>query len=634
MMRGIKMEIWDMFKLEKDRNKPIFLNYLKELLNAEEFEKLFRAIKISGIYISYDFRTVDKNQIEKVTNFVLMNLYSKFPEKVNNLFNEIKILENLKKKAFQKVDAIYDLLPKNKQAHYLSQYINNFFAVRMNSSSHQKSNASDLNDMDEMVILAFGMVIKDMERRGMVFTVANEITNHDSYLIGKHVEIASELRTINDIIETWMFSDIDIINDTKGNTLRINETGDFGKNKLMSQIPFFDLKAAKTAMKDFFSFENIDSYLHIGKDALKSKVQEYFYTDNFYQTYKGIPLNDWVNSYWCIYEYSLRLILNAESNNNLICHSVSEWSAILVNSGVSSVHVRSLIRYLTFSQKSKDLFDSPLIAFSGGLLCLPHMIPFVDISQSLMSQFGIDEDKENTLLNQKGTNFEAHINSLTKINIDSTITNLKRNIKNQPYEIDLIFHLDEDLFFVESKTQKQPGSHRDFYRNQEELSLYIKKFNRNVDYFINNHNEKKNIMNELGINNVKKVYRIFVSNVYQTEHFFRGVYITDEINYYLYMKRRPSAVNYINPNTNSITSINIDSNLYTGPISTFQFLAMITNKKINDRLKKRIGLRTIDLRQQQALIYRCYYIEVPNSKYYESGISKQEVMDDLKNNYL
>ncbi|WP_221636259.1 hypothetical protein [Listeria fleischmannii] len=592
------MEIWDMFKLEKDRNKPIFLNYLKELLNAEEFEKLFRAIKISGIYISYDFRTVDKNQIEKVTNFVLMNLYSKFPEKVNNLFNEIKILENLKKKAFQKVDAIYDLLPKNKQAHYLSQYINNFFAVRMNSSSHQKSNASDLNDMDEMVILAFGMVIKDMERRGMVFTVANEITNHDSYLIGKHVEIASELRTINDIIETWMFSDIDIINDTKGNTLRINETGDFGKNKLMSQIPFFDLKAAKTAMKDFFSFENIDSYLHIGKDALKSKVQEYFYTDNFYQTYKGIPLNDWVNSYWCIYEYSLRLILNAESNNNLICHSVSEWSAILVNSGVSSVHVRSLIRYLTFSQKSKDLFDSPLIAFSGGLLCLPHMIPFVDISQSLMSQFGIDEDKENTLLNQKGTNFEAHINSLTKINIDSTITNLKRNIKNQPYEIDLIFHLDEDLFFVESKTQKQPGSHRDFYRNQEELSLYIKKFNRNVDYFINNHNEKKNIMNELGINNVKKVYRIFVSNVYQTEHFFRGVYITDEINYYLYMKRRPSAVNYINPNTNSITSINIDSNLYTGPISTFQFLAMITNKKINDRLKKRIGLRTIDLRQQ------------------------------------
>lgn len=598
MMRGIKMEIWDMFKLEKDRNKPIFLNYLKELLNAEEFEKLFRAIKISGIYISYDFRTVDKNQIEKVTNFVLMNLYSKFPEKVNNLFNEIKILENLKKKAFQKVDAIYDLLPKNKQAHYLSQYINNFFAVRMNSSSHQKSNASDLNDMDEMVILAFGMVIKDMERRGMVFTVANEITNHDSYLIGKHVEIASELRTINDIIETWMFSDIDIINDTKGNTLRINETGDFGKNKLMSQIPFFDLKAAKTAMKDFFSFENIDSYLHIGKDALKSKVQEYFYTDNFYQTYKGIPLNDWVNSYWCIYEYSLRLILNAESNNNLICHSVSEWSAILVNSGVSSVHVRSLIRYLTFSQKSKDLFDSPLIAFSGGLLCLPHMIPFVDISQSLMSQFGIDEDKENTLLNQKGTNFEAHINSLTKINIDSTITNLKRNIKNQPYEIDLIFHLDEDLFFVESKTQKQPGSHRDFYRNQEELSLYIKKFNRNVDYFINNHNEKKNIMNELGINNVKKVYRIFVSNVYQTEHFFRGVYITDEINYYLYMKRRPSAVNYINPNTNSITSINIDSNLYTGPISTFQFLAMITNKKINDRLKKRIGLRTIDLRQQ------------------------------------
>lgn len=628
------MEMWDMFKLEKDRNEPIFLDYLNELLNAKKFEKLFRAIKVSGVYISYDFRTIDKKQLEKVTNFVLTNLYPVFPERVNNLFNEIEILNTLKKKVFQKVDAVYDLLPKNKQAYYLSQYINNFFAKRMDPSLHHKSNASDLADLNEMIILAFGMVIKDMERRGMAFTVANEITSRDSYLIGKHIEIASELRTINNIIETWMFGDIDIISDTNDNIVTVNEIGDLGKNKLMSQIPFFDLKAAKTAMTNFLPCANIDIYLDMEKDALKSKIQEYFYTENFSQKYKGIPLKDWINSYWCIYEYSLRLILNGKSNSNLIYHSVSEWRIILVNSGVSSAYVNSLIRYLTFSQKSKDLYDSPFIAFSEGLLCVPHMIPFIDISQSLMSQFGIDEDKENALLNQKGTNFETHINSLTKMNVDSIITNLKRNINNHPYEIDLIFHLNEELFFVESKTQKQPGSHRDFYRNQEELSLYIKKFNRNVDYFINNLSEKKIIMDKLGINDVKKVYRIFVSNVYQPEHFLSGVYITDEINYYCYMKRQSPAINYINPDTKNFTSINIDSHLYTGLITTFQFLAMITNRKLNERLEKRIGLRTVDLRQQQALIYRCYYIETSDHKYYESAISEQEVMEDLKNNYL
>ncbi|MBK0083330.1 hypothetical protein IAE51_05350 [Lactococcus sp. S64] len=85
---------------------------------------------------------------------------------------------------------------------------------------------------------------------------------------------------------------------------------------------------------------------------------------------------------------------------------------------------------------------------------MANIMLLIDISQSLMSQLGIDEDRNKSLLNQKGTNFENHIESLTKKQLRKTISNLKAKENNNFYELDLIFCLDNDLFIIESKTQK------------------------------------------------------------------------------------------------------------------------------------------------------------------------------------
>ncbi|HAA9139784.1 TPA_asm: hypothetical protein GHL46_07265 [Listeria monocytogenes] len=631
------MEKWNMYDLEKNRNKTIFLRFLNQLNDEKEFETLFRSIKASGVLIAYDFRKIDKAQFQKVINFLFQNLYTQFPNKVNKILEEVDILNQLRAKVFKKVDSIYSLLPKDKQAHYLSQYINNFFFERMNPLLHQQSNASDLSDLNEVMIMSFGMILKDMYRRKIPFTIVNDLNSHDSYLIGKHLEVATELRVINEIIETWMFGDIEIINNKDTQIVEINEIEDFGVNKLMCQIPFLDLKEAKNAMSNFFSFTQINNEkmdFSLEREELENKIQEYFYTNDFSQTYKNIPLYDWINSYWCLYEYSLRLIHDPKANSNIIYHSFEEWTSILINSGISPINVSSLLDYLTFTEKSKDLYDSPLIKFSNGLICIPNMIPFIDISQSLMSQFGISEDKKDSNLNQKGTNFENHIKTLTEQNAITTITNLKRNIGDEIYEIDLIFHLDGIIFFVESKTQKQPGTHRDFYRNQEEMSMYIKKFNRNVNYIANNDAEKQYIMKKLGLNSFKQIYKIFITNVYQTSHFIDGVYVIDEINYYCFMNRFSPKVNYIDNAKKEISSFNVDSHLYTGKMTAYQFLSMINNTNLNTRLSKRIGSRIVDLKEQQNLIYTCYYIETPSHQHYDQSISEEDIMGSLKNNYF
>ncbi len=626
-----------MYELEKHRNKAIFLKYLHELLNEEDFEAIFRTIKISGVLIAYDFRKIDRIQSQKVTNFLLQNLYTLFPEKINKILEEIDILTQLKIKVFKKVDSIYNLLPLDRQAHYLSQYVNNFFVNRMNPQLHQKSNASDLTDLNEVIIMSFGMILKDMYRRKMPFSIANKLTSHDSYLIGKHLEIASELRVVNDIIETWMFGDIEVIQNSNTQEVQINEIGDFGKNKLICQIPFLDLKESKNTRSNFFllrHFDIKDLNFSIEREELENKIQEYFYTTDFSQTYKDISLSDWINSYWCLYEYSLRLVLDPKSTSDIIYHSIGEWTSILVNSGVSPAQVDSLLDYLTFTENAKDLYDSPLIKFSNGLICIPHMIPFIDISQSLMSQFGMLEDKKDSNLNQKGTNFENHIKTSTELNVDTTISNLKRNIKGEPYEIDLIFHIDGTVFFIESKTQKQPGSHRDFRRNQEEINMYIKKFNRNVDYFINNETDKNYIMKKLGLNSIKQIYKIFITNVYQSSHFLDGVYIIDETNYNCFMTRNSPSVNYIDNANMNFTSFNIDPHLYSGELTPYQFLAMINNPNINNRFSKRIGSRIVDLKEQQNLIYTCYYIETPSHKHFDHLVPESEIIDSLKKDYL
>ncbi|WKT14588.1 hypothetical protein P9166_14495 [Lactococcus lactis] len=86
----------------KNRNSPEFLFYLEELYKKKKYDKLIRVIKISGIYISYDFRKTSKTQRENVTNFLNQNLRHVIPNKVEKLFSEISVLKKFKNDVLKK----------------------------------------------------------------------------------------------------------------------------------------------------------------------------------------------------------------------------------------------------------------------------------------------------------------------------------------------------------------------------------------------------------------------------------------------------------------------------------------------------------------------------------------------------
>jgi hypothetical protein len=628
------MNKWDMFSIEKDRNKSEILSYLNDLYREKNYDKLIRVIKISGIYISYDFRKIDEVQREKVTNFLNHTVKKDIPKRIDKLFYDISILKNIRGKVLKKAKENYEALPLEKQAYYLTLYINEYIALEIQKSYDVKANPSDVSDTNEVIISSFGIVLKDMMRKNLPFNISGKINDNDKPLIGKHLTVASELRAINNIIETWMFSDLEINFADNHHKFIIQEVGEFGKNKLMSQIPFLDVKAAKNSFINLMPIDDSNLILKMEKESLYNKITEYFYTKNFKQKYKGIPLDEWVTAYWCLYEISWRKVKSNNEVASVIYFSNSEWKNLLLNGGVSKSYVDILLKKLTLSTKGKDLYDCPLISFGDGLACLPYLILLIDISQSLMSQLGIDEDETKSRLNKKGKNFEIHIESLTKKQIKTFIPNLKRKENNTFYELDLIFLVEDNLFIIESKTQKQPGNHRDFYRNQEELREYIHKFNRNVNYFINNKIHKDYIMKRLGVNKVNNVYKLFVSNVYQSVNFLDGVYVIDEINYYNFMHRHAPVFHYFNPIEKNFTTVSYDSDLYTGEMTSSQFLSLINSKRSNDRLQKRIGIRRIDFNNQLNLFYSCYYIESGDHKRYDSSTSFFDILKDLHNKYF
>lgn len=52
----------------------------------ENYEKLIRLIKMSGIFISYDYKKGSKKQVEQVTRFLNKNLRNTIPSKIEKLF--------------------------------------------------------------------------------------------------------------------------------------------------------------------------------------------------------------------------------------------------------------------------------------------------------------------------------------------------------------------------------------------------------------------------------------------------------------------------------------------------------------------------------------------------------------------
>lgn len=602
---------WTLFDLENMVKKRGFVKFLKYILDSYDGDKVLEVLKASGFFISIDDKFfVDQKQKNAVNEFVKSSLNNKFVEKYNNMIHEASIL-NAKHVIINQ--EIYNMLDKWKinTERLITLVVHKWKNIDDNLELKEKQHLFIATK--ESLILTLGTLIKCINfyssKNGAL--EGYEITEVE---LEKLLDAAFILREYNEIILSWMFGEIDLISDTEG--IEVEEKPRTNMDRLVSAMNFFDIKDVKDLKSELANYENdckITKYIQ----ALEDKIREYFYTKDFKEKYLEIELKDWMAAYTFFAKESYK------SHSILIRYKVSILVSKLESEGILYDTAKVLVELFIFTKESKDLYDSFLVEIDDDVALIPEIYLFIDPSRAMISLFG-KRDKTNASISQKGTCFEKHIHSLIKnIGNKKIEMNISANDQGEAYEVDIVFELENNLFFCECKTQYQHENIREYYRNRRELENYLDKFNRNFNFFTKNEKGKQIIKNKLVIENIKNYYPIFISNIVYCNVMINQVFITDEPRIYRYMNRVPACVYKINPKSKIIEISKLFTELYEGDINIEQFIKFLSNKKKEIEIEsKRIKLWNNDTLKKYEIISKRFVVDYTSDYLDKSGLQK------------
>lgn len=566
------MKYWN---TNKYKNKINTVEFYKHLYEAHDVNDYIKLLKLSGVFTSGN----SSNGTKLIAKYILVKKFYILNEQIVNKFLfEVSILNQLYDMIQIEKSSLLDSTKKN--ILQLSIY---YAQAHYESFKNSNNRATDLSDGIEEIWLRLGDVLKDALRKKTVFKWEEGASLNQSE-IENIFSIFGHLNIFSLIIDLWTYSDIEF--KIYDNQIHIKEIGNFSIKRLYALATYLDLKDFRALLAcnpnlDFDTkLEKSDVKKNLYK-LLEKQVKEYFYTKNFEEEYDGIKLRQWMDAYWLLYE------LCDESDERIVVISKNKLKELFFDKGLPEY----LLKQLIFKTSSRDLYDNPLIEFEEVYVLLSNLVLYTDFSRTILSVISKKQQSKETGINQKGRNFERHINSLAKKQFSKQSGGIKRNIDGETYEIDGIFFKDETLVILEAKTQNQPTNIIEFYKNQAELNNYIEKFKRNSKYFTEN--EKKIMAKNLGIysSDIKRVINMFVSNVSQYNSKQDEVYIIDEIDFSNFMNRRTPKI-HISEKGN-IHSIDILPQLYSGEATIDQLLNLLQSNQKRELITQRIKNRNI-----------------------------------------
>jgi len=576
----------DSYWIRRHRDDKQFIDYIQSLINENKFDEALQKIKISEILLSYTFYDAPIEQ-QQAVNTVLQSMQLYREDSINKFKNELKVLSDLKNKTLNETKAMHKKFNKKNYGAFFVGYINSIlYDEIMNTNATQLAEKLDIT---ETLISTSSNILKYLLKMEVKFDINFNPKKRDHTFLEKLLQNGLEIRAVNNLIETWIYSELSISSLSIKKYIDIKENGDFSYNELLCKIPFLDLKTSKNLnrfMKYIDDYENPISTFAFFKEFLTDSVKEYFFTNNLSIKYAGLTLNKWIESYQVIYKECISLTNNFSRNTGIHYYLKEQLELLFINEGFENEEINTILDYLSFSQNSKDLFDSPLIKSKNGYLLVPYLIPQIDFSRSLVSTLNIKEER----IAKKGTSFEKHIEKLSKEGVKKCYTNIKIRFNKEDYELDNVIILDNDIFILEVKTQKQPLGKADYYAHLEQTNNYLKKFKRNADYFSSK--GIKHLYKYLHINNHKNIYKVFVSNVPQIKIKIDDIYLIDEINYYGFMKRITPTINEYSLE-NGVTVMPLLRPYYSGKITSDKFIAFLEDVEKIERNKARIKHKQI-----------------------------------------
>ena len=509
----------DFFKLERlagqavSRNRPaVFLDKIREIYESSGLEHAIKALKKSGICVDpYGSNRFGRLYAESVR---LLNDMTGGNGQIDRLVMEADLLDRLFRdfEQLRKKEGVEDIRDKRKVPAFLiglevslgggREYLHNQFVSKIKQRYPFVWGVAD--DAGPMMRLRNGhefywsILDTISENSGLVlnYFLHNEtpftglhtsIGINEIQIIRSHMPLTDRYDRLMSTLDCWKFVESEV---------RLQEDGVISIEPL-DREKYLRIKRANyrtRAMRKIWQLQFRRDAQHLNYDSetlllppehVRSKHEklaciychEFFGSDLFDEECLDIPLSHWLRAYQMLGEEGNRVLQERNTVRSLtlnqwaIVKTKEEWAALISSGGVPEENATVIVDNLTFIRGSKDPLDCPLIPIDGYLLALPSILSIVEPAIAMLSNFtskGID-------IGFKGTGFERRVREKVKSS-GFPCSELHYRGDEGEFECDAAFVIDDDLYFVECKSQGYPQSYREhetFERNVHEDSLQL-----------------------------------------------------------------------------------------------------------------------------------------------------------------
>ncbi|UUE91519.1 hypothetical protein [Bacillus cereus] len=426
-----------------------------------------------------------------------------------------------------------------------------------------------------------------------------------------HFDFNGTWDILSNIMEAWKYSEIKVTPSPQKKKVLLEPIDKWLQlNNLVSNERFVNLRNGwmMGRVSDVFqgnqsvdiSNYNVMKEINEEQEELSYRFAElYFGSFELSEKIKGIQLKKWLQAYILLIQeaklYLKRRNKSKIQNLNLrkicLCKKPEEWVRFFERQNFSKEEANTILKMLTFNKKSQDLIDCPFIKIEDYLVIIPSITAHADAARGLASNF----TNQGINLNFKGYGFEK------RINIDLSLAgvvpkNLHKKTSETEYECDIAFVLDNELFFVECKSQMQPYTTRQHCILLNNLTGYANQLNRIADYFTG---DMDFVIKHLGLaedfvpSRINKI--ILTTTMIGQPMFINGCYVIDEsaLNTFL-TRKKPSVQQIASKKVGRIYSSNFND-VYDGEISAEKLRRFIETPPQVEIMKDFFNERTIEL---------------------------------------
>lgn len=535
----------------KNNKNPAFLNIMKysgKMINPYpgEFkykEKLFKITK----YIDENcVNDTDKNEWNKVI---------KQSQMINDLYKSL--YDNPNYKTAESVP------PHNALASYLialeytlSTIINNLFdnVIGKNEipisididSVHNQNFVKELrmiNTYDHLCYIG-DSILRYLVSHKCKSVQSNKKTNkRNTCLSLKHNDISDLKTVIQGIEKNWEFFEMSV--EKKGNDFIffINDKNyiDYKIIQIREQERINNLQ-----VKNVNNLYKKLDYNQIDKKLIQIFMQAYLFTDDI----TSICIIKKDNKEYKIDIESLIIAFNSLKNcctafkNNYqkytfnlkeVCPVLKRETIIhlFIDAGITSIKAHEIFNILLLNGKY-DFFDNPIIPFNKEFALVPSAVESINVIPTILS-----------LVNRfefRGDAFENKIIRLLERN-NIIAKKIIRSVDGTTYECDVVFIIDNVLFFCECKAWGMIKSQHDYYEYcikvnsaKEQLDRIVGYFSKNLDFV------KSKLDYQYNIKEIRKL--IITSNSIGINNYIDDTHLIDSFSLNAFLNREGPKIIY------------------------------------------------------------------------------------------